>query len=151
MRATQGFALTELIIIIAIIGILATLAVPAYKDYTVRSKVTETLVFSSILKQTISENYFSRGCYLNGRLDCQGISNISFNSNNISSIYCDNTDNSIQIQTTEEAGDVAIVLLPSSSQKKLFSHVVRLRLVNSNIYHMNVAIYNKLAFITDLK
>ena len=115
----KGFTLVELMIVIAIIGILAALAVPAYQDYTIRSRVTEGLVFSSILKQTVSENYFSRGGYLNGRLDCQGISNISFNSNNISSIYCDDTDSSIHIQTKEKAGDVAIMLIPSTGQKAL--------------------------------
>lgn len=119
MKVEKGFTLIELMIVIAIIGILAALALPAYQDYTVRSRVTEALVFSSILKQTISENYFSRGGYLNGSLDCQGISNISYSSNNISTISCDNTNSSIQIQTTAKAGNVTIVLLPSASQKNI--------------------------------
>lgn len=119
MRAIRGFTLIELMIVIAIVGILAALAVPAYQDYTIRSRVTEALVFSSILKQTISENYFSRGGYLSGQLDCQGISNISFDSDNISSISCNSTNSSIQIQTTVKAGDVAIVLLPLASQENI--------------------------------
>ena len=119
MKAMKGFTLIELMIVIAIIGILAALAVPAYQDYTIRSRVTEALVFSSILKQTISENYFSRGGYLSGQLDCQGISNISFDSDNISSISCNSTNSSIQIQTTVKAGNVVIVLLPSASQENI--------------------------------
>lgn len=119
MKAMKGFTLVELMIVIAIVSMLAALAIPAYQDYTVRSRVTEALVFSSILKQTISENYFSRGRYLSGSLDCQGISNISHSSNNISTISCDNSDSSIQIQTTAKAGNVAIVLSPSASSQNI--------------------------------
>lgn len=119
MQSTNGFTLMELMVVIAIIGILAALAIPAYQDYTVRSRVTEALVFSSVLKQTISENYFARGGYLNGSLDCQGISNISFNSKNISSISCNAIDSSITIQTSLKAGNVALKLSPTVQQQRI--------------------------------
>lgn len=50
-----GFTLIELMIVIAIIGILAALALPAYQDYTKRAKLTEALVASSTCRNTITE------------------------------------------------------------------------------------------------
>jgi type IV pilus assembly protein PilA len=52
----QGFTLIELMIVVAIIGILAAVALPAYQDYTVRAKVTEGLTLASSAKLAVSEN-----------------------------------------------------------------------------------------------
>jgi type IV pilus assembly protein PilA len=60
MKAMQkGFTLIELMIVVAIIGILAAIAIPAYQDYTVRSKITEGLSVASSAKVSISEGYES--------------------------------------------------------------------------------------------
>ena len=53
-KAQQGFTLIELMIVVAIIGILASIAVPAYQDYTVRSRLTEGLGLASSAKLLIS-------------------------------------------------------------------------------------------------
>jgi len=55
-RHQQGFTLIELMIVVAIIGILAAIALPAYTDYTIRAKVSEGVVAASAAKATISEN-----------------------------------------------------------------------------------------------
>jgi type IV pilus assembly protein PilA len=55
----KGFTLIELMIVVAIIGILAAIAIPAYQDYTVRSKVTEGLNIASSAKVSVSEGYQS--------------------------------------------------------------------------------------------
>lgn len=57
----QGFTLIELMIVIAIIGILAAVALPAYQDYTVRSKVSELMIAATSPKSLISEAFQSDG------------------------------------------------------------------------------------------
>ena len=60
-NAQQGFTLIELMIVVAIIGILAAIAIPAYQDYTIRAKVTEALNVAAASKTALSEHYLSQG------------------------------------------------------------------------------------------
>ena len=52
----KGFTLIELMIVVAIIGILAAVALPAYQDYTIRAKVSEGMILGSALKVTVADN-----------------------------------------------------------------------------------------------
>ncbi len=59
----QGFTLIELMIVVAIIGILAAVAIPAYQDYTIRSQVSEGLSLAGGMKTAIAEFYANRGVF----------------------------------------------------------------------------------------
>ena len=62
-RNHKGFTLIELMIVVAIIGILAGVAIPAYQTYTTRAQVTESLVIVGELKSSIAEHYKYKGAF----------------------------------------------------------------------------------------
>jgi len=63
MKKQQGFTLIELMIVVAIIGILAAVALPAYQDYTIRAKVSEAIGFAAAAKTAVSEHVMSQDAW----------------------------------------------------------------------------------------
>ena len=63
MKKQQGFTLIELMIVVAIIGILAAIALPAYQDYTKRAHVTEGLTLAAAAKTAVTEYYASEAVF----------------------------------------------------------------------------------------
>ena len=118
MNNQKGFTLIELMIVVAIVGILAAIAIPAYQDYTVRARVTEGLSLASAAKVTVSENAMS-GLPLN-----QGWNTPSPTSN-VTSVNVDSANGAITV--TYVAGidtSGTIVLTPRAGGNPIVSGTV---------------------------
>jgi type IV pilus assembly protein PilA len=60
-KLQKGFTLIELMIVVAIIGILAAIAIPAYQDYTIRAQISEGMNLAAAAKAAVAETYLNRG------------------------------------------------------------------------------------------
>jgi type IV pilus assembly protein PilA len=110
-RIQKGFTLIELMIVVAIIGILAAVALPAYQDYTVRARVSEAVSVASGAKATVGENIANENA-VNANA-CNGVAAIAAAdaTKNVASMSCGG-NGVITVISTAQAGGVTLTLTP---------------------------------------
>jgi type IV pilus assembly protein PilA len=113
----KGFTLIELMIVVAIIGILAAVAIPAYQDYTVRARVSESLAMAVAAKTVVVENAAMGTSLHTGWTSPAATSNIS-------SMAIDGSNGTITVTTTARAGGGTITLSPSLTAGTVPSGVI---------------------------
>lgn len=116
MKKYQGFTLIELMIVIAILGILVAIALPAYQDYTVRARVSEAVAQTAPAKLAVAETASSQGIYAS-QVSTAAAAGFTFPANGTDYVQSISIQNGRIITTTKDTGaDTAPILTFAPSQ-----------------------------------
>jgi type IV pilus assembly protein PilA len=105
----QGFTLIELMIVVAIIGILAAIALPAYQDYTKRAHVSEGMSLASGAKTAVTEYYSSNGTWPSTNTAAGLAPDASIKGNAVTKVTVDRSKITVTFNTKVESGKTLVL------------------------------------------
>jgi len=114
LQMQKGFTLIELMIVVAIIGILASVALPAYQDYTKRSHVAEGMSLAAGAKSAVTEYYSSEGQWPTNNATAGIASAASINGNAVRSVTVATSTITVLFNTKVESGKKLVLKADAS-------------------------------------
>jgi len=108
-KVQQGFTLIELMIVVAIIGILAAVAIPSYQDYTKRAHVSEGMGLAGSAKLAVAEYHASEGTYPTSNAQAGLTQSNSISGNAVNSVLVTNGSITITYNTKVTSGATIII------------------------------------------